>query len=644
MHRVLNKTHTINRTSLSYYSNLIDQCLSLKFLDFAKYIHAQLIKVGFNSHTFLGNRCLDLYSILADVSDVGRAFEEISNKNTISWNIYLRGLLQFGEVERACKLFDQMPQRDVVGWNTMISGYAANGFPDKALKAFIDMQNCGVRPSNFTWSILTSVVQCTYHVKQIHGSMIRNGITGSSVVIGNTLIAMYGRLGLIDYVFGVFLSTEDLDVISWNSLISRCHRTSQRELALDQFCLMRSLGFSPDEFTMSLIITICSDLQDLEKGKQMFALCIKMGFLSNSIVSSASIDLFSKCCRLEVSAGLFVDIGRWDSAVCNSMIASYARHGFAENALHLFVLTLRINLSPTDFTLSTVLSSVTGLLPLTPGIQVHCLAVKYGFTLDVVIASTLVHMYAKYGMIESSLSIFSEIDERDLLCWNSMIMGLAQNGSVIEALDMFKEMLEQGPPPDHITFTGVLSACKYGGLIHEGMTIFSAMEKEQGIIPRDEHYGCIVDLMCRAGKLKEAMAIVGTMPMATPASIWRSILSACAATEDLELTEKMAKNVMEMEPHSSLPCLVLDRAYEMRGRWESVVKVRKSMKERGFWKVAGCSWIGIKSCCYVFKSNELSHYGGQSIYMILALLIWEMQDEGYMYQQFDSDGYMPEET
>ncbi|GAB4828280.1 hypothetical protein Ancab_035193 [Ancistrocladus abbreviatus] len=314
------------------------------------------------------------------------------------------------------------------------------------------------------------------------------------------------------------------------------------------------------------------------------------------------------------------------------MIASYVNQGFAEDALHLFVLTLRKNLTPTEFTISMILSSVTGLFLSMCGIQVHCLAVKLGVESDTVTASSLVEMYAKYGMIDSSMRIFLDMDARDLLCWNCMIVGLALNGRIIEAIDMFKRMLEHGLLPDHVTYTGALSACKYGGFLHEGISVFSMMEKQHGVIPRDEHYECIVDLFCQASKLEEAVDIVGNMPIAPSAAIWRSILSACGKNEDLELIEEVSNRMIEMEPHSSLPYLVLAHAYEMRGRWESVVQVRKRMKELGIKKVAGCSWIGIKSCNFAFKSNELLHYGGQKVYSMLRLLMWQMQDERYRNQ------------
>lgn len=634
MYPFLKKAHIPHSNTLSFYSNLIGHCLSSKSLTFAKITHAQLVKVGFNRHTFLGNRFLDLYSRFGTADDALKVFDEITSKNCISWNIFLKGLLGFGRLESARNLFDEMPERDVVSWNSMISGCSSFGLVDYSLRIFVEMQNAGVRPSGFTFSILLSLVSCVWHGKEIHGSMIRGGIYLSNLVLGNSLINMYGKLGLVDYAFGVFLTMKELDIISWNSLIWACYESEYCELALTQFCLMRSLGNSTDHFTISTVLTVCSNLRNLEKGKQVLALSVKLGLISNTIVSSAAIDLFSKCNRLNDSVRLFREIDRWDSAICNAMISSYARHGSWEDALQLFILTLRESLRPTEFTLSSILSSVSMFLPMEQGSQIHCLVIKSGFESDAIVASSLVEMYAKFGAIDSAMEIFAKMGLRDLISWNTMILGLTRNGRVVGTLNIFKELLAVGPQPDRITITGVLLACNYGGLIDEGMGIFLSMEKEYGVIPKNEHYACIVDLLSRAGKVEEAMDVIKMMPHEADAIIWGSILCACYVHGDLKLTEMVAERMIELEPQSSLPYLVLAQTYQMRGRWESIVRVRKAMTDRGIDKVIGCSWIGIRSQIFVFEGNQLQHHGGKEMHLILRLIMLEMEDQGSVYQEY----------
>lgn len=633
MSSYLKKAH-VNKASLSYCSQLIDRCLSFKSFDFAKTIHGHLLKLGFNAHTYLGNRCLDFYSRFGTSDDVLQLFDEIPQKNCISWNICLRGLLKSDNLDAARKVFDEIPEPDVVSWNSMISGYASCGYYDYALEMFSKMQLQGVRPSGFTFTILLSTVSSSCHGKQIHGSMIRSGLSLSNVVLGNSLIDMYGKLGVLYYAFAVFLNMEELDIISWNSLISGCFNSGYGELALDQFYSMRYSGNSPDEYTISIIINACTKLRNLDQGKQVFALSVKVGFLSNSIVLSATIDLFSKCNRLEDSVRLFEQLDRWDYAVINVMISSYGRYGFGEVALELFQLMLREDIRPTEFTLSCVLSSIP-IPPVEHGSQFHSMAIKSGFDSNAVVASSLMEMYAKTGSIDSSTEIFVKLDKRDLVSWNTIMMGLTQNGRAAETLDVFEELLEEGLPPDRITLVAVLLACNYGGFVDKGMLVFSAMKEEYGVMPGEEHYACIIDLLCQAGQLGKAIDITSTMPFQPGCSIWESILRASAIYGDVKLTENVAERMMDLQLPSPLPYSLLTQAYAMRGRWEAIVRVKKVMRKNGINKVTGCSWIGIKNRIYTFNAGELQHHGGQKIYLVLRLLTWEMEDEGCVYLECD---------
>ncbi|KAJ4956778.1 hypothetical protein NE237_013561 [Protea cynaroides] len=625
-----------NSQNLPYfYSNLIDHCLFVKSLVLAKVIHARLIKIGFNGHTFLGNRLLDLFSKLGTLSDALQVFEDIPNKNSFTWNVFLMVFVKFGHLDDAENVFYNMPNRDVVSWNSMISAYASEGLVENALGFFSAMQGVGAEPTPFTFSIVMSCVWSSQQAKEIHGNIIRSGLCWSNIVLGNSLINMYGRLNLVEYAFGVFLMMEELDVISWNSLVLGCDKSGYGDLALDQFCLMISNGYSPDHFTMSVVISICSNLGCLVKGKQVFALCVRMGFLSNSIVLSATIDMFSKCNRLDDSVRLFEEVHRWDSAVCNTMISSYARHGLAEEALQLFVLTLREDFRPTEFTLSTILSSASFLFLADLGTQIHALVLKMGLESDTIVACSLVDMYAKSGLIDSGMKIFAKIGIRDLVSWNIMIMGFAQNGCGVEALTLFEELLMSGLPPDRITLAGVLLACSNGGFADEGMSIFSSMEEKYRVIPQAEHYACVVEMKCRAGNLTEAMNIIETMPHEPSASVWGLLLRACGIHGDMKLMERVAERMLELEPHSSLPYLVLARIYGMKGRWESVVRVRKAMKDRGVKKARECSWIEIRNHVFVCNANHILHYEGIYIHAILPLLFQDISNEEFVHLQHD---------
>ncbi|GLT55872.1 hypothetical protein SLA2020_289580 [Shorea laevis] len=475
----------------------------------------------------------------------------------------------------------------------MISGCASCGLIDYAFGIFLEMQKLGVRPSGFTFSILTSFVSCGRHGKQIHGSMIRSGVNLSNLVLGNSLIDMYGKLGLLHYALGVFMTMEEVDIVSWNSFITSCCKSGHEELALKQFYLMRSAGYLPDEFTISTAIAACTKLGDLDKGD---------------------------------SVQLFEEVEQLDSVLCNSMISGYARRGLWEDSLRTFLLAFREGLRPTDFTLNNVLSS-TSFLSTELGSQVHSLLVKLGFESEAIVATSLVDMYTKIGLIDCAMKIFFEMDVRDLISWNTLILGLARNGRYFEALGTFKELIRRGSPPDRITLAGVLSACRYGGFVDEGMSIFLSMKEEYGVTPCDEHYACIVDLLCQAGKLKEAIDTAEAMPSQPSSFVWEPILIAATTIGHLNLIERVAGRMMTSEPQSSLPYLLLVKAYEMRGRWEGMIRVRKAMKQRGLKNITGCSWIGIKNSVFAFEADQLEYPSGQEIYVILRLLSWEVEEK-----------------
>ncbi|XP_014522307.1 pentatricopeptide repeat-containing protein At1g43980, mitochondrial isoform X1 [Vigna radiata var. radiata] len=616
--------------SLSYCSLLLSHSLSQKSLNFVKLVHANFIKLGLNTYTYLGNRCINLYSELGHINDALKVFDDISHKNTTSWNICLKALLKSGQLGKACHVFGAMPARDVVSWNSMISGYASCGFLSHAWEIFVEMQGTGVKPSGFTFSIVMSLVPSPSHAKQIHCRMIRSGMNFDNVVLGNSLITMYGKIGLVEYVFGVIMTMKHIDVISWNSLIWACQRAGNHEQALELFYQMRNADFLPDQFTCSILMSAYSNLRDLDKGKQVLAFCFKMGFVYNSIVSSAAIDLFSKCNRLDDSVQLFKEQDQWDSALCNSMISGYARHDLGADALRLFVLTLRKNIRPTKYMVSSLLSSVSVLLPVEVGNLIHSLVPKLGFESDAVVANSLVDMYAKFGFIDDALNIFNEMKIKDLVSWNTILMGLTYNGRVSSTMDLFRELLtREDMLPDRITLTAVLLACNYGLLVDEGIEIFSLMEIKFGVKPGEEHYECAVAMLSKAGKLKEAIDIIETMPYRITSGIWRSILSACAVYGDLQIIEGVAKKIIDSETQTSLPYLVLAQTYQMRGRWETMVRMRKAVETIGTKEVIGHSWIGIKNNLYTFSSNQLQHYGGKDLYLLLNLLVWEMENEGY---------------
>ena len=170
-------------------------------------------------------------------------------------------------------------------------------------------------------------------------------------------------------------------------------------------------------------------------------------------------------------------------------------------------------------------------------------------------------------------------------------------------------------------------------MVHEGKRIFSLMEKKYGVMRDLRHYACMVDMMGRAGMLKETLNIIETSPHSHSLSLWNLLLNACRIHGDLVFATIIAEKLLDLEARFSLPYLVLAQMYGVSGRWESMARVLKAMEERGVRKVREYSWICVRKHIYVFKTDQLFHWEGKAVYSMLQLLDWVMNGVGCVHEE-----------
>ncbi|KAL6140979.1 hypothetical protein ACLB2K_059271 [Fragaria x ananassa] len=189
------------------------------------------------------------------------------------------------------------------------------------------------------------------------------------------------------------------------------------------------------------------------------------------------------------------------------------------------------------------------------------------------------------------------MEDWNVISWTSMITGFAKHGYAARAVGLFDQMLEAGLKPNEITYIAVLSACSHAGLISEGWKHFKEMHQQHGIVPRMEHYACMVDLLGRSGSLVEAIEFINSMPFEADALIWRTFLGACRVHCDVELGKHATKMIMKQNPHDSAAYSLLSNLYASTGQLEEVANIRKQMKEKALVKEAGSSWIEVDGTC-----------------------------------------------
>ncbi|XP_077209966.1 pentatricopeptide repeat (PPR) superfamily protein isoform X2 [Tasmannia lanceolata] len=403
------------------------------------------------------------------------------------------------------------------------------------------------------------------------------------------------------------------------------NKAIQQEEALRLFFIMNREGVSPNMFTYSSILRACDGLRTLQ---QIHCSIIERGLESDVFVRSALIDIYAKWGDLDNGFRVFSEMVTGDLIVWNSIIGAFAQNGNGDGALNLFKSMRRAGFGANQGTLTSVLRACTGLVLLEFGRQLHVQVMKFGR--DLILDNALLDTYCKCGSVEDANLAFERMPERDVISWSTMIAGLAQNGRSREALELFESMKACGSKPNYITMVGVLFACSHAGLVEDGWYYFRSMKKLYGIQPEREHYGCMVDLLGRAGMLEEVVKFIHEMECKPDLIIWRALLGACRVHRNVNLAAYAAKKIIELEPHDTGSHILLSNTYSYSCRWQDAEKVRKAMTEKGIRKEPGCSWIELERKIHVFILGDKSHPQTDSINKELNRLICRIVEVGYV--------------
>ncbi|XP_030496024.2 pentatricopeptide repeat-containing protein At3g21470 isoform X1 [Cannabis sativa] len=484
---IYNQIRTQGIYILGLVPQILKACSSLCFLNYGKAVHGESIKSGVYSDLLIGTSMVDTYAKCRKIIDAQKVFDEMPERNVVTWNAMIGGYLKNGDIGSASLLFDKMSERNSVTWIEMIDGFAKCGDIVSARQFFdcvpMELKNL------VTWTVMVDGYSSNGDMeaaKEVFELMPkRNFFAWSSMISG------YCKKGDVKNAEAIFERIPVRNLVNWNSMISGYVQNGLSREALKAFVKMKAEGFKPDEVTIVSVLSACAQL------------------------------------------GL-MDFGR----------------------------------------------------------EIHHMIVNKHVNCNLFVISALVDMYAKCGDLNNARLIFEGMMQRNTACWNAMISGFAVHGQCKEALELFARMERSNEKPDTITFLSVLSACGHGGFVDEGIEILSKMEK-YGVATNIKHYGCLVDLLGRAGRLKEAYDLIKTMPMEPNDTVWGAILGACRTHLDMEMAEEVVKEINTLSsstgssqnPHY----VVLSNIYAASERWEKAERLRVMMVNEGLEKTPGRS-------------------------------------------------------
>lgn len=536
----------------------------------------------------------------------------------------------------------------------MIRGFSKNGPFKSSMLFFAEMHRHSARPNHLTYPFVLKSCGCISaetEGEQIHAQIVKTGFL-SDVYVGNGVIDLYVNCERVEearlmydemperdvvshtlmingfFAVGDLVSARSLfdavggaaDVVLWSAMISGYAKNGDSNGALKFFEEMQSLGLRPNSITMVSVISACTQLGDFGRGKWIHDFMVKSGIEMNMVVCTSLLDMYTKNVSVDEARKLFDMMPTRDVVSWNSLINSYAKNGYAYEALEAFKEMQDLGMEPNQVTFLSVLSSCAQIGALEKGREIDCLAKKMGIRSDLSVGTALLDMYAKSGSLVDARRVFDRISPRDVIVWSAMINGYAMNGLSDEAISLFRRMLKEGIHPNEVTYVCVLTACSHGGLVDEGFEHFDSMARDHRIEPRMEHYACMVDLLGRAGLLHEAKCFVDSMPFVPSASVWGCLLGACVTHKNIEIGKYAAQKLFRLEPTNDQNYVLLSNIYADASRWEDVGNIRMTMKCMGTQKSPGCSWIEIGDEIYEFLVEDRMHPLYPLIYEILDSL------------------------
>ncbi|XP_074586365.1 pentatricopeptide repeat-containing protein At2g02980, chloroplastic-like [Curcuma longa] len=433
-----------------------------------------------------------------------------------------------------------------------------------------------------------------------------------------------------DYARSLFDQIPHPDAVLFN-VLSRGYARSHHPLrSVFLFGEMLLSGVAPDAYSFPAVLKACATAKALPEGRQAHAAALKLGLAGNAYVLPTLISMYAECSDLDAARAVFCREGARCVVSYNSIITACVRSSRPGEALALFREMQAKALRPTDVTVLSVLSACALLGALELGKWIHEYAKKNGFCSFVKVNTALIDMYAKCGSLEDAVAVFDEMSFKDTQAWSAMIVAYAIHGHVGQALDLFDGMLKQGIKPDEITFLGVLYACSHSGKVEQGLGYFHSMRSRHGIVPSIKHYGCMVDLLARAGRLTEAYEFIDGMPMRPTVILWRALLSACGCHGDVELGQQVFERILELDDTHGGDYVIISNMCSSHGRWEDANRVRKLMGEKGVVKVPGCSSIEVKNTVHEFFSGDGKHPQSRMAHKMVDEVVEQLKLVGYV--------------
>ncbi|CAG7910468.1 unnamed protein product [Brassica rapa] len=484
-------------------------------------------------------------------------------------------------------------------------------------------------------------------IPPIHAKIIRT-FHGQDAFVVFELIRICSTLDSTDYAYDVFRYVSNPNVYLYTAMIDGFVSSNRFSDGVALYRRMIHDYVLPDNYVITSVLKAC----DLEECREVHGHVLKLGFGSSRSVRLKLMEVYGRYGELADAKKVFDEMPERDEVAATVMINCYSESGYMKEALELFkdvkvkdtvCWTAMIdglvrnkemnkalelfremqmeNVSVNEFTAVCVLSACSDLGALELGRWVHSFVESQRIKLSNFVGNALINMYSRCGDINEAKRVFKRMVDKDVVSYNTIISGLAMHGESFEAIKEFRDMVNRGFRPNQVSLVALLNACSHGGLLDIGIEVFNSMERVFDVEPQIEHYGCVVDLLGRVGRLEEAYRFIENMPMEPDHIMLGALLSACKIHGNVELGEKVAKRLIESEESDSGTYVLLSNIYASSGKWKESNEIRGSMRDSGIDKEPGCSTIEVDNQIHEFLVGDTTHPEKEAIYQRLQELV-----------------------
>jgi pentatricopeptide repeat protein len=505
--------------------------------------------------------------------------------------------------------------------NLLIQASATSPSPRLAFAAFSSILRSGDFPDRFTFpALLKSASKLASFPRtgaQVHAQAVRRGFLVDVFVV-NALLAMYAAFRDTCSMREVFDSSAGVaDVVSWNTLLGgyvKCGEMGNAQRVFEEMPLRNGVSWSA-------MVGAYAGSGDLDVARGMLDEMPAIG--KNVVTWNSMITGFARHGLLPLARKMFDEMPVRNLVSWNTMIRGYAVNGEMVGARELFdvmpekdvvswtcmisgyaqagryaetlelfrAMQSKSGVRPNEVTMVSVLSACAHLTALEEGRWAHAFIDKHKMVLDndFNLGAALIDMYAKCARTDMANKIFHSLDQKNVSAWNALITGLAVNGDVQDCISVFEQMQRSGEKPNDITFVGVLTACAHSGLVDEGRRCFQSMASTCGVQPEVKHYGCMVDMLGRAGLLEEAEEMIRSMPLAPDVMILGALLGACRMHKRFDVAERVQSEIVGLNTQEAGCHVLISDVNAAAGKWGEALEARNVLQKRIMEKSPGSS-------------------------------------------------------